>query len=59
MQTAALFAAGRELEVSMAAVLIVTEAEGFEALDDETLAERAEVAARAAARAMANPLVEG
>ena len=48
MQTAALFAAGRELGVALAAVLIVAEVEGAETLDDETLANRAAVAGRAA-----------
>jgi uridine phosphorylase len=48
MQTAALFAAGRDLGVALAAVLIVTDAANAEPLDDETLAERAAAAARAA-----------
>jgi uridine phosphorylase len=59
MQTAALFAAGRDLGVALAAVLIVTDAENIESLDDESLAERAAAAGRAAALAMSNPLVEG
>jgi hypothetical protein len=58
MQTAALFAAGRDLGVALAAVLIVTDAENIESLDDESLAERAAAAGRAAALAMSNPLVE-
>jgi uridine phosphorylase len=48
MQTAALFAAGRDIGVAVAAVLIVTDAENVEQLGDETLAERAAAAARAA-----------
>jgi uridine phosphorylase len=52
MQTAALFAAGRELGVALAAVLIVTDAENAESLGDEPLAERAESAAQAACRAL-------
>jgi uridine phosphorylase len=60
MQTAALFAAGRDLGVALAAVLIVTDAENAEPLDDESLAQRAATAGRAAARALgSNPLVEG
>ena len=47
MQTAALFAAGARLGVALAAVLIVTDAEGVESLGDEDLAERAATAARA------------
>jgi uridine phosphorylase len=47
MQTAALFAAGRELGVALAAVLIVTEVEGFDHLDDEATAERAVLASQA------------
>jgi uridine phosphorylase len=52
MQTAALFAAGRDLGVALAAVLIVTDAENAEPLDDESLAERAATAGRAATRAL-------
>jgi uridine phosphorylase len=52
MQTAALLAAGRDLGVAVAAILIVTEAEGAEGLDDESLAERAVLASRAALRAL-------
>jgi uridine phosphorylase len=54
MQTAALLAAGRELGVAIAAVLVVTDAEGAEPLDDETLADRAAVAGRAAAFALSH-----
>jgi purine-nucleoside phosphorylase len=52
MQTAALLATGRDLGVALAAVLIVTEAEGAEVLDDEPLAERAAFVAEAASRAL-------
>jgi uridine phosphorylase len=52
MQTAALFATGRDLGVALAAVLIVTDTENAERLDDETLAERSATAARAAACAL-------
>jgi uridine phosphorylase len=52
MQTAALFAAGGALGVALAAVLIVTDAERAESLDEESLAERAETAGRAATRAL-------
>lgn len=48
MQTAALFAAGATLAVALAAVLIVTDAEGREPLDDESLADRVTTAAHAA-----------
>jgi uridine phosphorylase len=52
MQTAALLAAARDLGVALAAVLIVTEAEGAEGLEDEAVAERATSAAEAAARVL-------
>jgi uridine phosphorylase len=52
MQTAALFAAGRDLGIALAAVLIVTDAENEEPLDDVTLAERAATAGHAAAVAL-------
>lgn len=52
MQTAALFRAGHELGVALAAVLIVTDAEGAEPLSDETLANRAAFAAEASCRAL-------
>jgi uridine phosphorylase len=55
MQTAALFAAARELGIAVAAVLIATDAEGAEPLDDDSLAERATFAAGAALRSMSNP----
>ena len=52
MQTAALFAAGKDLDVALAAVLIVTDAPNHDSLDDETLADRAATAATAAAFAL-------
>ncbi len=52
MQTAALFGAGRELGVALAAVLVVTDAAGADPLDDEELAERATLAGTAAAFAL-------
>jgi uridine phosphorylase len=52
MQTAALLAAGRSVGVALAAVLIVTEAEGAEPLDDESLTELAVLASQAALRAL-------
>jgi len=58
MQTAALLATGRDLGVALAAVLIVTEAEGSEPLDDDSLGERAVFAAQAALRALSNPRLE-
>lgn len=52
MQTAALLAAGARLGVSLAAVLVVTDAEGSESLGDDDLAERAAKAAHAGAFAL-------
>jgi uridine phosphorylase len=52
MQTAALFAAGRDLGIALAAILVVTDAEGFDPLDDDSLIERATLAAQAALRAL-------
>lgn len=52
MQTAALLAAGRALDVAVAAVLIVSETGGADSLDDEALAERAATAAEGATRAL-------
>jgi hypothetical protein len=52
MQTAALLAAGRRLEVATAAVLVVTDGDGADPLGDEELADRAATAARAAAFAL-------
>jgi uridine phosphorylase len=55
MQTAALFAAARDLGIVLAAVLVVTDADGSESLDDDSLADRAAFVAEAALRAMPNP----
>ncbi len=52
MQTAALLSAGRDLGVALAAVLVVTETEGSEPLEDESVTERATAAALAATRAL-------
>ncbi|MBS1677381.1 MAG: hypothetical protein JST08_08350 [Actinobacteria bacterium] len=53
MQTAALLAAGRDLGVALAAVLIVTEVDDDAGpLDDETVAERAVLASQAGLRAL-------
>jgi uridine phosphorylase len=52
MQTAALFATAKDLDVALAAVLIVTDAPGTDSLTDEPLADRASVAATAAAFAL-------
>ncbi len=52
MQTAALFAAAARLEIALAAVLIVTDAEGAEELSDEKLAGLAATAAHAGAFAL-------
>jgi uridine phosphorylase len=52
MQTASLLTTGRELGVALAAVLVVTEAEGSEHLDDDSANERATLASQAALRAM-------
>lgn len=52
MQTAALLAAARNLGVALAAVLIVTEIEGVEPMDDDSLAKRAAFVAEAATRTL-------
>jgi purine-nucleoside phosphorylase len=52
MQTAALFATAKDLAVALAAVLVVTDAPDIDPLADELLAERASVAAAAAAFAL-------
>jgi uridine phosphorylase len=52
MQTAALFAAGAQLGVALAAVLVVTDAGDAGELSDERLVELATVAAQAALRAL-------
>jgi uridine phosphorylase len=54
MQTAALFAAGAELRVTIAAVLVVTDAHWVDSLDDESLADRAAFAAHASASALSH-----
>jgi uridine phosphorylase len=60
MQTAALFAVGLELGVAIAAVLIVTDAPDTAPLADETLADRASIAASAAKFALiTGPRLEG
>ncbi len=58
MQTLAILARGLELGVKAAAVLIVTEAGGDMALDDEELESAAKRAGRAAVKALSNPKVE-
>jgi uridine phosphorylase len=55
MQTAALLTAAGNLGVALAAVLIVTEADDSEPLSDESLADRAALAAEAATRALLAP----
>jgi uridine phosphorylase len=55
MQTAALLTAAGNLGVALAAVLIVTEADGSEPLSDESLADRAALAAEAVARGLLAP----
>jgi len=55
MQTAALFAAGQKLGVALAAVLIVTEIESGEPMDDDSLANRAAFVAEAATRVLLAP----
>jgi uridine phosphorylase len=52
MQTAALFSTATDLDVALAAVLIVTDAPDHDQLDDETLADRASTAATGAAFAL-------
>ena len=52
MQTAALLAVAATLGVAVAAVLVVTDAEGAEPLGDEALGDRATTAAEAAVRAL-------
>lgn len=54
MQTAALFATAKDLDVAIAAVLIVTDAPDTDPLADEPLAARASVAATAAAFALSH-----
>lgn len=57
MQTATVFARALDLEVAVAAVLVVGEA-GDETIDDENLDAAAKQAGRAAAKALSNPQVE-
>jgi uridine phosphorylase len=52
MQTAALYATAKDLDVAIAAVLIVTDALDADTLADEVLADRASTAAKAAAFAL-------
>jgi uridine phosphorylase len=52
MQTAALFRAGADLGVALAAVLVITDREGATPLPDDSLVDRATSAARAAAFAL-------
>jgi uridine phosphorylase len=52
MQTAALFAAGARLGVTVAAVLVVTDGEGCGPLEDDELLSRAETASQAALTAL-------
>ncbi len=52
MQTAALFAAGRDLDVALAAVLVVTDSEGADPLGDDELGDRAAFVAGCATRAL-------
>jgi len=59
MQTLAVLATARGLEVAAAAVLVATGAEGGETPADELLEEAATRAGRAAAEALSNPKVEG
>jgi uridine phosphorylase len=59
MQTAALLVTGQNLGIALAAVLIVTEVEGFDHLDDDSVAERAILASQAAVEALSNPRLEG
>lgn len=58
MQTAALFARGRELDVAVAAILVVGEEDGG-ALTDDDLEAAVIQAGQAAALALSNPQVEG
>jgi uridine phosphorylase len=59
MQTLAVLARARALEISGAAVLVVAETEGHERLEDEKMESAAVRAGRAAAKALSNPQVEG
>jgi len=57
MQTLAVLARSRALEIAAAAVLIVAEAEGHPRIDDEGVERAARQAGKAAARALSNPQV--
>ena len=59
MQTLAVLATARKLEVAAAALLIATETERDDPLTGERLEEAASEAGRAAAEALTNPQVEG
>ncbi len=59
MQTLAVLARAEALEIAAAAVLVVSEAEGRERLDDEEMGLAAVRAGKAAAKALSNPQVEG
>jgi purine-nucleoside phosphorylase len=59
MQTLAVLATARRLEVAAAALLIVTEAERDDPLTGERLDEAARESGRAAAEALTNPQVKG
>ena len=58
MQTVAIFSRGADLEVAVAAVLVVSNV-GDEALGDEALERTSVRAGQAAAKALSNPQVEG
>jgi uridine phosphorylase len=59
MQTLAVLARARALEIAAAVVLVVAETEGRERLDDEKMEQSAVRAGKAAAKALSNPQVEG
>lgn len=59
MQTLAVLATARKLGLAGAAALVATQTEGDGSPGDESLEEAAKAAGRAAAAALANPLVEG
>ncbi len=59
MQTLAVLARSRALEIAAAAVLVVAEVEGQGQIDDEQLRLAAVRAGKAAAKALSNPRVEG
>lgn len=59
MQTLAVLARARELEIAAAAVLVVADVEGHEQLGEEEMKLAAVQAGKAAAQALSNPQVEG